>query len=214
MDQEKVWNEIADLWNSYRYKEIAEITEFLKNKKGRVLDLGCGSGRNLIQNENIEYYGVDFSEKMLKFAEQNAKNKKVNAVFFKSDVGKENLPFEDNFFDAALFMSTLHCIETAEERKKALEELYRVMKKNSDAMISVWNKEKSKKLEKIPAKEGYAIWRKDGVHYERYYYFYSKEELEDLLKRIGFKIMSIETKEGKTLMSQHSQKNLVVYVKK
>jgi len=214
MDQEIVWDKIADLWNGYRYKEIAEIAEFLKNKKGKVLDLGCGSGRNMIANPEIEYYCVDFSGQMLKFAEQNAKNRKINALFFKSDIGKEELLFKDNFFDAAIFLSTLHCIETAEKREKALKELYRVMKKDSEAVITVWNKEKNKKLEKIPAKEGYAIWRKDGVHYERYYYFYSKEELEDLLKKVGFNITSIETKEGKTLMGKHSNKNLVVYVKK
>jgi ubiquinone/menaquinone biosynthesis C-methylase UbiE len=212
MNQQEVWNKIANLWSSYRKNPAAEISNFLADKKGKVLDLGCGSGRNMTPNMNIQYYGVDFSEEMLKFAEKSSKAEKINAVFFRERA--EKLPFEDNFFDAAMFISTLHCIQSEKERTKALKELFRVMKKNSEAIITVWDKESNKQFEKIPAKEGLVNWKKDGVNYQRYYYFYQQDELEKLLKQIGFKILKIEKKDTKTLVGQHSKKNLIFYVQK
>lgn len=210
MNQEQVWNKIAEPWSKYRKKAPEEVSEFLKNKKGRVLDLGCGSGRNIIPNKDIEYYGVDFSEEMLKFAEKGSKNKRVNAIFFKSTL--EKLPFESNFFDSAIFISTLHCILCENNRKKALEELYRVMKKGSIAMVTVWDKESNKLFMEKNLKEGFVNWEKEGVNYQRYYYFYDKKELEALLKKVGFKILKTESRNEKA--SKHSNKNIIVYVKK
>ena len=41
--QEKIWDAIAEEWNRFRQKQVAEAIEFLKDKKGKILDLGCGS---------------------------------------------------------------------------------------------------------------------------------------------------------------------------
>ena len=79
-------------------------------------------------------------------------------------------------------------------------------------MISVWNKEGNEKLKKIPAKEGFVTWKKDGQIYERYYYFYDREELKKLLEDIGFKVIQISSQ--KEEVSKHSRKNFIFYVKK
>ncbi len=221
ISQEQIWNKIAEAWNNFRKRSPSEVEEFLKNKKGKILDLGCGSGRNIFANPYREYYGVDFSGEMLKLAERDARMKKAKAVFFKINFGKEKLNFPSNFFDSAVFISTLHCIETAEARKNALKELYRVMKKNSEAMITVWKKDamiqtwKSKKLGGFDfsyahAKELFLNWKHNKIDYKRYYYFYEEKELEQLLKKIGFKIR----KDSCSTSDIHSKKNLVFYVKK
>ena len=146
---------------------------------------------------------------MLELAEEKSQKEGINAVLKKS--GLEKLPFEDDFFDAALLISTLHCIEGENERKKALEEMFRVMKKNSEGVISVWNKDEKASLRNIPAKEGLVNWQKDGKNYQRYYYFYDKEELLSLLKEIGFKVIKIECREAD---SKYAKKNIVVYERK
>ncbi len=209
ISQEQVWNKIAEPWQTFRKRTLKEVEDFLSDKKGRILDLGCGSGRNLIAIKDIEYYGVDFSEQMLKFAQEKTRKDKVNAVFFKSELTK--LPFKDNFFDAAIFISSLHCIEKKEGRKKALLELYRVLKKGGEAIITVWNKEQNELAKDLGAKEGYVNWKKDKVNYQRYYYFYDKKELEKLLRDTGFEIRESEKKDE---ASRHSKKNLVFYVQK
>lgn len=206
MNQEQVWDKIAEKWSEYRKNAPFDVAEFLKYRKGKVLDLGCGSGRNIIPNPNVEYYGVDFSSEMLKFAEKNAKKKKANAAFFKSQLYE--LPFKANFFNTAIFISTLHCIPEPEDRKNALKELYRVLKKGGEAMITVWNKEQNPIAQKLGAKEGFINWKKEGYNFQRYYYFYEEDELRKLLKSVGFKILN-KTNEGK-----HSIKNIIFYVKK
>jgi len=209
MNQQEVWNEIASPWSKFRKNTLLEVSEFLSDKKGKILDLGCGSGRNMIANSNIEYYGVDFSEKMIKLAEKKAQKEKIRADFFTVDFGKEKLPFKDEFFDSAIFISTLHCIECVEERKKALEELYRVLKKSGEAMITVWNKNQNELAEKLEAREGFVNWKKENKNYQRYYYFYNEKELAELLKNVGFKMINKQIDNSK-----HSRKNLIVYVRK
>lgn len=208
--QEQVWNKIAEPWTRFRKKAPDEVEEFLRGKKGKILDLGCGSGRNLIVNPNMEYYGVDFSEEMLKFSEERAKELGVRAVFFKADIGREELPFPSDFFDCAVFISALHCIETAKARKNALKEMHRVLKKGGEALITAWNKESNEEFKNMKAKEGFVNWKKDGANFQRYYYFYEKNELIEELKSAGFSVAKREPEHP----GGHSKRNFLFYLKK
>ena len=126
-NQEKVWSGIAPLWKKFRERPMPEVIEFLKDKDGNILDLGCGSGRHFMKLKGKSViYGVDFSQKMLKLAEKYAKEKRLNVKTIKAYAYK--FPLKDNFFDAAIFTATLHCIPHAERRKRALKELKRVLK--------------------------------------------------------------------------------------
>ncbi len=208
MNQEQVWDKIAERWQTFREQAPEEVVEFLEKKKGKIIDMGCGGGRNFIKNPKITYYAVDFSKEMLKFAEAKAKKMKINALFFKNSL--EKLPFEKDFFDGAIFISTLHSVENSKNRLKSLKELYRVLKKGSEAMISVWDKSKTRIPAKIKDKESYATWNVFGERYKRYYYFYEEKELIKNLKKVGFKI--IKRKNYKS--TSHSRKNIILYVKK
>lgn len=212
LTQKQVWNKLASEWNRFRQKPPVEILNFLRDKKGKILDLGCGSGRNMFKQEKqeqIEYYGVDFSEKMIELAKKKAEELGVSAKFKCSDLAK--LDFDDEFFDCSIFISTLHCIEGEKIRRKALEELFRVLKPDSQAMISVWDKNKEDKLGNIEAKEGFINWQNNGENYLRYYYFYDKDELIYLLKDVGFEVLKSEEVDAEI---KHVKRNIVVYVKK
>lgn len=203
MDQKKVWNEIADLWSKYKKKQYEDLKEFLKNKEGKILDLGCGSGRNFTKRTGVDFYGVDFSENMIKLARKNAKEKNVDAKLFVSNA--KNLPFEDNFFDYAIYIAALHCIESKETRKNSLEELFRVLKPKAKIMITVWSKNHKKVekyLKKFPDRNTKIPWKKENVEYLRYYYIYEKEELENLLKDTGFKIVSSKEDNNIVIVAQ------------
>lgn len=188
LSQKQVWDKIAEDWNKYRQKPIPEVIEFLNNKSGKVLDLGCGSGRHLIESEEIKFYEADFSEEMIRFAKENAEKKEINAEFFVADASK--LPFESNFFDSAIYIAALHCLDSENLRKKSIEELHRVLKPNSQALITVWSKNHIK-LVNHP-KDATVKWKKQTEELYRYYYLYDKQELEDLLEQSGFKIKSIK----------------------
>jgi ubiquinone/menaquinone biosynthesis C-methylase UbiE len=204
-NQEQVWDEVE-----FSKEASPVIKEFLKYKKGKIIDLGCGSGRNMIKNDEIEYYGVDFSENQLKQAEKYIKEEKINAKLFKSKADKLNKEgFPDEIFDYGLFIATLHCLETKKERKNALKEFYRVLKPGAEALISVWNSE-DKRFNGLKG-DIYMSWKKDELNYMRYYYLYDKQEILDLLKDAGFKILEIYNAREH---DRFSRKNWIMRVKK
>ena len=205
-NQERIWDAISDLWKTFRSTPVPEAAEFLRTRKGKILDLGCGSGRNFVKTEGV-IYGVDFSKNQLKFAGQFAKEEKLKVKLFKTTA--DSLPFQNDFFDSAIFINALHCIAGKKKRENSLRELFRVMKPGAEAMIMVWNKNQERfRNEK---KDLVIHWKRDGVPYPRYYYLYDEKELLKLLEKVGFRIVrrwSIEKPEG------NSKRNIIVLVRK
>ncbi len=188
MNQRDVWDSIAEAWEKYRKIPFQEFKKFIKSKKGLVLDIGCGTGRNLVKI-NGSYVCIDFSINMLKLAK-----KKIKASFVLADAS--SLPFKENVFDAVIFHSVLHCLKK-KQRLSALSEMKRVMKPSSSAFISVWNKDSGEKL---------VSWTYKGKKYMRYYYFFTKDELEKTLNKIGFKSIKVQLDE--------KEKNIIAIVEK
>ena len=210
-NQETIWNKIAKPWKTYVVKKIPIVEEFLENKSGIVIDLGCGTGRNMIPNPNINYYGVDFSEEQLKQAKKYIKNNNINAKLFKSKLNKLPEEFKNKMFNYGLFMASLHCIETKEERLSALKELHRILKPNSETLISVWNSE-DKRFDSVNnSGDIYMSWRENNIPHMRYYYLYKKEEITKLLNFAGFEILEIYEPREK---DRFSRKNWIFRVKK
>lgn len=182
--QKQVWNNIAQEWENFKSEKPSKNTiEFLKNKTGNILDLGCGSGRHLQKIKSGKMFLVDFSEKMLKIARKKAKNKKIKADFIETEL--YNLPFKNNFFDSVICMHSLYCIKNPKLREKTLKEIYRVLKPKAKLLISVWDKNSNRF--KKDKKEKYVKWQNKGL---RYYYLFDKEELQRLLEKAGFKIIN------------------------
>ncbi len=208
-DQENVWNNIAKPWKKYVANRIPIVEEFLRDKKGIIIDIGCGAGRNMTPANDIYYYGVDFSENQLKNAKKYAKKNKINAKFFKLRVNK--LPFKDCFFDYGIFIGSLHCIESESERVKSLKEFYRILKKGASSLISVWNSEDKRFANVNNRGEIYMSWSEKRIPYMRYYYLYTKKEILELIKKIGFKTVKIY---GPREHDRFSKKNFIIEVKK
>jgi ubiquinone/menaquinone biosynthesis C-methylase UbiE len=187
-NQKQVWDNIAEEWDEFKQIPSELSKDFLSKCSGKVLDLGSGSGRHLTKIKNGKMYLVDFSPKMIELAEKKAKKLKISAEFSVADLTK--LPFEDNFFDFAISISALHCLNT-QEHEKAIKELYRVMKPKSKVLIGVWNFQ-SKRFNQKKGKEKIIKWTNKG---ERYYYLFDEKEIHDLFKKAGFKILSTHNSE-------------------
>lgn len=196
LSQEEVWDKIAHLWNKHKIKPFGDndkgniIEKIIEKKDKKILDLGCGSGRNFEALKRAGFkgdlYGIDFSEEQLKYAKINAEKLGIKLITNKSKT--DNLNFEDNFFDKILFIATLHCIETQKERIKSINESYRVLKNGGKMLITVWNKN-SKRWKNKP-KEKFVSWKIDEKEkVMRYYYLYNYEELKELVEKAGFKIV-------------------------
>ena len=120
---------VYDLYNNLislgTHKLVKEKAISLLNieKNSYVLDLCTGTGdiAKIIKQKYpcTNVIGIDISVEMLKIASQQVSN----VTFLTADVC--NIPFDDNFFDITTISFGLRNIEN---RKKALEEIYRVLK--------------------------------------------------------------------------------------
>ena len=184
MNQEQVWDAISESWSNFKQRIFEKEVYNLNWKKGKLLDIGCGNCRNLLPFKEMELYGIDFSSGMLEQARKYIKKYNLKVNLKKSNMIK--LPFNDGFFDYCLFLNSLHHVNKG-DADKSLKELYRVLKKNGQCLISVWNEygllSLFKKVERdIP-------WHKKDKTYYRYYYFYNYFEFRRLLLKNNFRII-------------------------
>jgi len=131
------YNLIAKDFSSTRYSVWPELNIFGQYLKegDRILDLGCGNGRlfELFKNKNIDYVGVDNSEKLIEIS----KKKYPDGKFQVADA--LNLPFLDNYFDKIFSIAVLHHIPSSELRLKFLKEAKRVLRPQGILILTVWN---------------------------------------------------------------------------
>jgi ubiquinone/menaquinone biosynthesis C-methylase UbiE len=190
--QSDAWNAIAKIWKGYRQKPWRDVegllNPILKSKKGKILDIGCGSGRNLLPfaQAGFDCYGTDFSEEMLMHAVDFCKQNKIK---LKLKYGwAQRIPFPTNSFDYALSIALIHNLKK-EDHLHALKEIYRILKPDGKAVITAWNKFNPKFWKFLFKKEQFVPWKINEKTYWRYYYFFSFFELKNLIKRAGFKII-------------------------
>ena len=212
-NQKAVWNTIGKSWHEYIAKEIPIVLKFLKKKKGLILDLGCGSGRNMIPSKKIKYYAIDFSPNQIQQAKKYSEERNIKAQFFTQNITTLNKKiFKNNMFDSAMFIAALHCIPKEKDRYKALEELYRVLKPKAEAIITVWNAEDDRFQSVNNHGPVYLSWKENNnKEYMRFYYLYNKKELTALLKSIGFTVIKFYKP---TTKDRFSKKNWIIKVRK
>lgn len=140
------------------------ISTLLKNSpKGKVLDVGCGTGANLLLFNGMAV-GLDISSEALKFAQR----RKGNLLLCQGRA--EALPFKDESFEIVL---ALDLLEHLPDDIRGLEEMFRVLKKEGKLLVTV------------PAFR--FLWSEHDEalsHFRRY----RREELKAKLKSVGFSI--------------------------
>jgi tellurite methyltransferase len=101
------------------------------NPKMRILDAGCGGGRNIVYflREGFEVFGTDQNEDAI-FAVQNlaeAINPNYPSGNFKV-ANVEKMPFNDNFFDLVISSAVLHFADDETHFNRMFDEMRRVLK--------------------------------------------------------------------------------------
>jgi len=108
-------------------QSVLETNLPFEPRRGRVLDVGCGTGLVLQAFEEWEPIGLDFSKLALNFCQSRGLNKNLRA-----DVTR--LPFESNSMDLIL---ALDLIEHVERHDLLIREFHRVLRPGGCAMITV-----------------------------------------------------------------------------
>ena len=132
------YNQIAEEFSTTR-EELWEEMSFLFDDYvipgDKILDLGCGNGRffKLLKDKDVNYIGVDFSEKLIEIA----KKKYPKVKFQVADA--LDLPFPNNYFDKIYSIATLHHIPSKQFRLQLLKETRRILKPNGLLILTVWD---------------------------------------------------------------------------
>jgi alkylated DNA repair protein alkB family protein 8 len=134
-----VYDAIAPHFSSTRFAKWPKVSTFLNSLSlgSLVLDAGCGNGKYLGLNPDCFFIGSDISVPLIGIcADRGHEVLVADAVI---------LPYRTGYGDAAISIAVLHHLSTEDRRKKAIDELIRVVKKGGLVLITVWAVEQEDK---------------------------------------------------------------------
>lgn len=181
-------------------KELVRVLPTVSN--GSLLDVATGTGDVLLQiacssKQFSKLHGVDISSKMLNIAQQKAKKKGINVNF--ELMSAEDLKFLDQSFEAVTISFGLRNVV---DKKKGLEEFYRVLKPEGRLVILEFFSPKSNffaplysfYFKQILPKIGAILSDRSAYSYlpASVDAFYSSDELRTILISCGFKKVSLK----------------------
>jgi ubiquinone/menaquinone biosynthesis C-methylase UbiE len=130
------YSKIADYYDKVRPRpDDVLVSEIVKcgqiGARSTVLDVGCGTGRftlGLLAVEPFMLFALEPSAEMLKQAFAKDRSKRV--LWVRGD--GQRLPFRESCFDCVYMTSVIHHIEN---KRMALQEIHRVLKKGGNCVI-------------------------------------------------------------------------------
>ncbi|MCM4154816.1 bifunctional demethylmenaquinone methyltransferase/2-methoxy-6-polyprenyl-1,4-benzoquinol methylase UbiE [Gramella sp. AN32] len=178
----------------WRKKVVAKVTETNPEK---ILDIATGTGDLAIQMANSgakKIIGLDISEGMLKVGRKKISNKNLDSKIEMIQGDSEDLPFQNDEFDA---ITVAFGVRNFQNLEKGLKEIYRVLKPNGIFVVL-----ETSVPRKFPFKQGYHVY--SGVILPMIGKLFSKdknaysylsesaanfpygEKFNNILKKIGF----------------------------
>lgn len=219
----QTWDTIADSFDKTRKNPWAQVNEYIASLSSHsfLIDLGCGNGRHLIPAilHCGSVVGFDISRRMLEISSEKIMGTKTHDTSFVQGT-LYALPFIDKKFDAALCIASVHNIKNREFRQTCFKEIYRILRSNGTALISVWSREQNRFKDKILAKpkgtdaefgDVDLYWRQDNLDIPRFYHLYSLKEFREDIEAGGFTIQSLHAEK---ITSQHQADNYFAIVKR
>ncbi|GAA0877516.1 hypothetical protein GCM10009119_04840 [Algoriphagus jejuensis] len=126
--------EITDLNRLLGNVDIYLLDQILKGrftKEMKILDAGCGEGRNTVYFVNRDYqiFGIDPNETAIQYSRFQAKTLNPNFDIHRFQVGKlEEVPFHSGAFDAVICSAVLHFAGGVDNFLEMVLEIHRILK--------------------------------------------------------------------------------------
>jgi len=175
-----IYNEIASEFDLFRTKVWPCVAKFLNSlpSNSNVLDIGCGNGKNFTARNDINMTGIDLTENFVTICKAKGYNVLCASM--------TQLPFEDNTFDAFIAVASYHHLDNDNDRKRTLDEMYRVLKPNGKGLIVVWAMEQGDRSKfHFTKTDEFVEWRSHtGKVYNRYYHIYREGDLKEEVSRL------------------------------
>ncbi len=181
-------------------KDIQSLADYAK-KGDKILDSGCASGRlyGVLKEKKVDYFGVDISERLIEIAKKNYPEGNFQIA------NTLSISFTDNFFDKIYSISVIHNIPSKDFQLQYLKESKRILKPGGLLILRVWDFWRRKEGWKLFLKyaflkligrskmdffDVFMPWKdsKGQIIVNRYFHCFTKKEIENLIKKAGFKI--------------------------
>lgn len=153
-------------------KASTVFTSFLR-KGSKVLDIGCGSGRDaqVFVEKGYQVVGIDLSSAMIGIAKKKVKKARFQIMDMR------NLIFNDNTFDGIWANAVLLHVPK-KKISSTLKEWRRVLKKSGLLYIGV----------KEGRGEGFEMDKRYKTPVKKYFSYFEKSEIERKVKLAGFTV--------------------------
>ena len=187
---EKDWDSYAQLisdrknspeWDVLRKARESHWQEFFSvPENDRILDAGCGHGEYTVfaLKEKAKVWSFDYSKEMVNYTAVSVRNSFLQAENISVD-SVTDIPYENEFFDQVFCLAVLDHLGP-DDRKKAMSELNRVLKKGGKLVIDVPNRFAFHWRFVFLIMRFFKLYPKGEIH------FFTPFEVERLLKQNGF----------------------------
>lgn len=172
-------------------------------KKGRLLDAGCGNGKYAIPlgMRGFDVVAADVSLNALKMAGKSSAGRKLDIGLLAANVCQ--MPFSDSSFDVIWCYGVLQHL-LLKERKEAISEFRRLLRKGGLLFIEVLGKEDMRYGGNEVEPNTFS--RKNGI----IYHYFSKGELEKLLEKFSCNI--VESRREKRFKGKNYTRHMISIV--
>jgi len=210
------------------------IKKYLTQKTGKVIEAGTGGGRIAFYIGQMGFNQIDafdYVPQMIEYATKNAKDKNLDIKFKVADA--TNLSdFASNTYDYLIYLQQVLCfIEDEQLFHNALNEAYRIAKKDSITLFSFLDYHSRtlniplrmllnilRRLRNEPIPDNYLPWLKINSSFNRKLlsknqaltYWVKREEILMELNKIGFKVL--EVKNASQINTDAKQRKGMLYV--
>ena len=171
--------------------------EMKKRKFSKILELGCGRGRNslYLAREGFSVTGVDYNVEELLVLREYATQKNIKVNLALADVSE--LPFGEDMFDVVLSLNVLTFIKE-QIRPQVIQEVRRVLK-SGGLFVAV-----ERSLEDPLCGKGEEIESNTYEYQMTVQHFFSSQELQSLLSQLEVVVLN----EFRTIDAAHDHPHI------
>lgn len=214
----ETYQKIASDYHSKKSKPWIDFKIYLSRinlkYKGILFDIGSGNGRNMQLIDASLFVGLDLSFNLLREYIGPEQTQRVAGAL-------PRIPFRKSCADRILAIAILHHLNSDQLRKISLQALHFISSINCMLIISVWRKWRQenyrKLIETIRAKKSiqplinvHRPWHDShgNVLGLRFYHYFTRKELNSLVKSTNFHIVDCEITGGR-----HNDANFFVLLR-
>ena len=163
------------------YNSRLTLIESLYPSKGNLLDIGCGAGffLNCAKEKGWNCHGLEILPEYIKFAQENFALENIRLESL-----DESLSYDANTFDV---ITLWDLIEHLRNPLDCLKKIHHVMKPGG--VLVMWT----------PNVKNAIFLKENWIGYEtlQHFYFFSRDTLNQMLEKAGFKIVHLKTNKAR-----------------